>query len=178
MKPLDVYLANENNPKSEMFPYCKFLRRKAKGRILEIGVDTGISTAAFLLGVEERGGHVYSVDVNAGCGKLYAGHPQWTFICSDSRDTEKIKGIVDEVDVLLIDGYHEHPIVDSDLNNYAPLVRSGGCIIMHDIRMQDVCEAYHKFIVEKEYVHFELSGLSESRDSNGMAWGLGIIYVR
>lgn len=162
-----------------MYPYLEFLRRKAKGTIVEIGVHEGVSTACFLLGLEGQKGHLYSIDIDPACGALYDGHPQWTFIHSDSQDAEHVKKIVEPpYDVLMIDGWHEHPVVDNDLKNYAPLVKKGGLILMHDIRMMDVCDAYHKFILSTRYEHFELTGYSEAPNSGAMAWGLGVVYVK
>lgn len=174
-----VYDENVLNPLDPMFPYVSFLRRKAKGVVLEIGVEKGISTAAFLMGIDDKGdaGHVYSVDIDVKCGELYR-HNKWTFIHSDSQNAELVKSLVPEkIDVLFIDGWHEHPIVDNDLKNYAPLVKSGGLILMHDIRMQDVMDAYHSFLYDVGYLHFELSGVSQSPHSGGMAWGMGVMYV-
>lgn len=178
MTPLQVYEENVRNPKCPTYPYLEFLRRKGKGNVLEIGVETGVSTACFICGVHEQGGHVWSVDINPSCWVPYSGDPRWTFIASDSQDVTHVKSKIPEVlDVLMIDGWHEHPVPGNDLKNYAPMVKSGGLIIMHDIRMQDVMDAYHQFLVETGYVHFELGGYSESPYSGAMAWGLGVIYV-
>lgn len=110
----------------------------AHGDILEIGVRTGISTAAFLVGIEEHGGHLYSCDINPDCAKVFAGHPQWTFIARDSRQVAALKTeIPAALDILFIDGDHTYEGAKADLENYGPLVRSGGRIILHD-----VCSGY------------------------------------
>ena len=90
MTPEYVFNSSVNDAKNEMFPYLHFLRRRGSGVVLEIGTDRGYSTAAFLLGVEKNGGHVYSVDIGAHCAKLYEGHPQWTFIQENSANVESI----------------------------------------------------------------------------------------
>jgi len=127
----DIYRKDQNQ---DMYDYSPFLRKNARGTILEIGVRGGVSTAAFLLGLEENGGHLFSVDINAECGQLYD-HPQWTFIHANSlTDKDRIGMEVNRrPDILFIDGDHRKASFLSDLNNYAPMVRKGGLILVHDI---------------------------------------------
>lgn len=180
MTPHVVFERHVSNPQCAMYPYLEFLLRKATGEILEIGVEEGVSTACFLKGLEGTSGHLYSVDINKKCGELYKDHPNWSFIFSDSQNVVVVKEalLATSLDVLMIDGWHEAPIVGKDLENYAPLVKKGGVILMHDIRMLDVMEAYHQFLVKTGYPHFELGGHSEAPNSGGMAWGLGVVYVQ
>ena len=104
------------------------------GNIFEIGVRTGISTASFLRGLEKNGGHLYSCDNNADCSTVFVGHKQWTFIHADSKNVSfVVTKIPAALDVLFIDGDHTYEGVKADLNNYAPLVKSGGRIILHDV---------------------------------------------
>jgi hypothetical protein len=167
------------DPVNNMHPYPPFLRFRARGIILEIGVEKGISTASFLLGLEKNGGHLYSVDVLDFSDIL--SHPQWTFIHSDSRNIGKVMSIVPQpIDILFVDGCHVHPGVDTDLYGYAPFVRKGGMILIHDIYTpfdvtperrlgwgtEDVAEAYHRFCFDTGYTHFELPG----------QFGMGVIY--
>src|SRR5678810_372588 len=58
----------------------------AHGNVLELGTRGGVSTVALLAGVELRGGHVWSVDIED-CSGVLPPHPQWTFVQGDSRDT-------------------------------------------------------------------------------------------
>lgn len=127
----------DNDVHHDIDMHADFLTEVAKGDILEIGVRTGISTAAFLRGLEKNGGHLYSLDTNSDCGKVFAGHPQWTFIHGDSRDASVIGRMLCPFDILFIDGDHTYEGVKADLANYAPLVKSGGRIILHD-----VCSGY------------------------------------
>jgi predicted O-methyltransferase YrrM len=118
--------------------HAEWLSEVAKGDIFEIGVRTGVSTAAFLVGLEKNGGHLYSADINPDCAKIFAGHPQWTFMFRDSRQATEMKAALPaQLDVLFIDGDHTYEGVKADLANYAPMVKSGGRIILHD-----VCSAY------------------------------------
>lgn len=134
MTPQEIWDHYRKDPMQDMFDYSPYLRSIAKGTILEIGTRGGVSTAAFLLGVEKNGGHVFSVDVNPDCEDIYD-HPQWTFIHAHSvDDANKIGEIVEgEIDVLLIDGDHSYDTVMSDLKNFVPLVKHEGLILMHDV---------------------------------------------
>ena len=116
----------------DMRDFVVWLREHARGNVMEIGVRDGASTSAFLSGVEEHGGHVYSIDVEP-CGNLFAGHPQWTFIQANSTDLQAvIRQIPYQIDLLLIDGDHSRAGVLADFE-YARQVRAGGLILFHDI---------------------------------------------
>ena len=122
-------LASESG---DMKDFVRWMRDHAKGNILEIGVRDGASTSAFLAGVQEHGGHVYSIDVEP-CGNLFAGHPQWSFLQANSTDLQKvIQFIPYQLDVLLIDGDHSRAGVLNDFE-YARQVRAGGLVLFHDI---------------------------------------------
>lgn len=181
--PKAVYNRWVGDPSGDMYEFIQFLRHRAKGNILEIGVRDGVSTASFLLGLEKNGGHLWSLDIDAKCGELF-NHPQWTFIHSDStkEDLERDKQIITPLDILFIDGDHTHPAVDHDLNHWSKLVRKGGMILVHDIvpppnvtpkmiaegwGTEDVRDAYHAFIIKTGATHFELPG----------KFGMGVIYV-
>lgn len=133
-----------DDPFGDMIEYVPFLTEQSRGkRVLEIGVRSGVSTAAFLNGASAASGHVYSVDRHEGCGRLFSWSPFWTFIHADSQlDVKLIKQAVGEpVDLLLIDGSHDYVNVRSDLMNYVPLVRQGGLLLMHDVNLSEVALA-------------------------------------
>jgi predicted O-methyltransferase YrrM len=122
----------------DMRDFVAWMREHARGNVMEIGVRDGASTSAFLLGVEEHGGHLYSVDVDPRCSLLFEGHPQWTFIHANSTDRKTVFAKIPyELDVLLIDGDHSKAGVLADLE-YARLVRPGGMILFHDIAPEKV----------------------------------------
>ena len=144
--PRDV-LANDVHHDIDM--HVPWLQSIAKGNILEIGVRTGISTAAFLVGLEYNGGHLYSVDIEEACGKVVES-TNWTFIHDSSRNADAIKSKIPQVlDILFVDGDHTYEGTRDDFTNYAPLVRSGGLIICHD-----VCSGYDPGVQQAFYEFF------------------------
>ncbi len=135
-KELRAKIANDVHHDIDM--HAPFLEESARGNILEIGVRTGISTAALLLGIENKGGHLFSVDINPDCISSIGSHPQWTFLAGDSKNVGwLLSKIPAKLDVLFIDGDHSYEGVKRDLDNYGHLVVSGGRIILHD-----VCSGY------------------------------------
>jgi len=105
----------------------------AKGNVLELGTRSGVSTAALLAGVERHGGTVVSIDIDPACAEVAKGHPQWSFICADSRDAslpEASGGGL--IDLLLIDTEHRLEITSAELELWEPHVKGGGYICLHD----------------------------------------------
>jgi predicted O-methyltransferase YrrM len=177
---------NPNNV-CDVSGHVGYLREVAKGNILEIGVRGGGSTSAFLCGLEEHGGHLFSVDIEPSCGAKFDGHPQWTFINLDSVSAESLVtdkilhhlGFADAnegmlkprvLDVLFIDGDHTFGAVLSDLTMYSPLVKKGGLILMHD-----VCEGTLAGVREAMDVFLKNTGWEH--EIHTQSHGLGIIKV-
>lgn len=162
MIPREVYERYQTEW-SDIQGHLPWLREHARGNVLEIGTRTGISTAALLLGVEEHGGHVWSIDVDS-CGHLYAGHPQWTFVQVDSKGWQFGAAL----DLLLIDGDHSLEGCLSDLQKYGPQARVIAC---HDSECPytwpGVRKAIEQFLEERPersvIWHYESYGLAEIR---------------
>jgi cephalosporin hydroxylase len=92
---------------SDVKDHLPLLYRYSRGHVLELGVRGGVSTAALLAGVEERGGHLWSIDIDPDCRNIWArGHPQWTFIHGNS--CEFVAGGPDSFEVLFIDTSHTY----------------------------------------------------------------------
>lgn len=110
------------------------LKAEAHGTVLELGTRKGLSTSALLCGVEEKGGQVWSVDINPECAEVFAGHPQWHFIHADSTDECAIRraGLPLPLDVLFIDTAHTYRHTLKELMLWGPCVRAGGVILLHD----------------------------------------------
>lgn len=102
--------------------------------MLELGVRGGNSTAALLAGLEERGGRLWSVDVDPECRNVFRGHPQWRFVLADSRDVPEVvaAGLPAQLDVLFIDTIHTYEQVRDELAVWGERVRKGGVILFHD----------------------------------------------
>jgi predicted O-methyltransferase YrrM len=155
---------------SDIRRHLPVLRERASGNVLELGTRNGVSTVALLAGVEENGGHVWSVDVND-CAALFAWHPRWTFIRADSCDVGAItaSGVPDDLDLLFLDTLHHYEQVKQELDTWGNAVVPGGSILVHDTELypQGAGQAVQDWTVERGYVATFRSG------SNG----LGIIEV-
>lgn len=145
------------------------LRQEARGTVLELGVRGGSSTVALLAGLEERGGMLWSVDVDPASAAVFPNHPRWCFVLGDSRDERLVvdAGLPDELDVLFIDTIHTEEQVRDELAVWGHRVGEGGVILFHDT---DSYPAIRKAISEwckSRSVPFEFIGRSN---------GLGIAY--
>lgn len=148
--------------------HLPLFRAVAQGNVVEIGTDVGNSTLAFLLGVEEKGGHVYSIDIRWECKSAHRGDPNWTFIHGDSRkDAFAILAkLPRECEVLYVDGDHTYEGAKFDLEIYGKLVLPGGYILVHDVLHPDypgVRRAFEEYPGDKHI--------------NEGSWGLGVIRV-
>ena len=113
---------------SDIKEHLPRLREVARGQVLEIGTRDGVSTGALLAGVEEHGGHVTSLDI-VDCSRLFAGHPQWTFVRADSKLFPPMG-----VELLFIDGDHSFRGVLGDLERFAPHAQH---VLLHDTDAAD-----------------------------------------
>jgi hypothetical protein len=140
----------------DMLDHLPTLREMAKGEVLEIGVHQGVSTSALLLGIEEKGGHLTSVDIREQCGEVFKGHPCWTFLHGDSYSCIPDKNW----DLVFIDGSHEYEMVKADMRH----VKSIG--LLHDLisGFPGVKQAFNEWPGKKEI-------LSEK------SYGLGLIHA-
>lgn len=102
-------------------------------QVLELGVRSGNSTAAFLAAADEWGGRVVSVDIVTpkvpaefwNCGL-------WRFVRADDL------GFVqdDPVDVLFIDTSHHYQHTLDELHRFHVMVTVDGCIVLHDTELR------------------------------------------
>lgn len=130
--------------------HLQFIYLQARGNILELGVREGISTSAFLYGVEQNGGHVWSVDLNEKCAEVFRDHKQWTFIHGNSLDVEKLEheGVPKELDLLFCDTTHTLEQVNLELKTWGPRVTKDGLILVNNMndypQVKEACETYAK----------------------------------
>jgi predicted O-methyltransferase YrrM len=148
--PENIYARESNDSRCDIRGHLPTLRAEARGNVLEIGVRGGASTSAFILGVQDHSGHVYSIDINAACGTdLFCDcDSEWTFIHGHSlHDAGRIlRSIPICLDVLFIDGDHSYAAVNSDLATYGPRVKRGGVILLHDYELPGA--GVHKAVLE------------------------------
>jgi predicted O-methyltransferase YrrM len=148
--------------------HLPLFRSVAHGNVVEIGTDVGHSTLAFLLGVQEKGGHVYSIDIRWECKKSHLGNPNWTFIHGDSlKQYHAIRAQLPlQYDVLYVDGDHTYEGAQNDIQSYGQFVRPGGYILVHDVLHPDYPGVQRAFR--------EASG---DKHVNTGSWGLGVIKI-
>ena len=134
---------------SDIQNHLSLLFKNSHGDCLEIGTRRGVSTAAILAGVEQKGGHLWSVDIND-C-RIFEGHKDWTFIQADSlKQVEKINASVPaKLDVLFVDGDHSFEGALSDLDHFGTRAKK---IFVHDTDAPDfpgVRDAVLKFCASR-----------------------------
>lgn len=102
-------------------------------RVLELGVNTGVSTSAWLHALEKTGGYLVSMDIAEPRIRpeirFLWGEQIW--ICYVHDDLQFDPGL-DSVDILFIDTSHTYRQTLAELQKFGPLVRKGGCIVLHD----------------------------------------------
>lgn len=116
--------------------------------VIELGVRYGLSTIAWLYGLEHTGGHLWSVDcswpVVAPNAYLNLLDPQgplgvcenWTFILGYDTWAATLAALPDQCDILFIDTNHVYEETLVELELYYPRVKSGGRIYLHDTAIE------------------------------------------
>lgn len=179
--------------RSEVVALGKMLEARAPARSLEIGTNYG-GTLLLLCNLSAPGATIISVDLPS--GRFGGGYPrrkiplfrkfpkpgqQLHLIRADSHLQETKERILrilegESLDYLFLDGDHTYEGVRRDFEMYAPLVRSGGLIALHDIAAHhrdgecQVDKFWNK--VKNEYRHQEI--VEDPRQ--GWA-GLGMLFV-
>ena len=116
-------------------PYLRdvVIERNAQ-HVIELGTRTGVSTVAFLAGLESTGGRLTSIDIEP--GPDLGEQPQWTFIQSDDLDPRLI-GRLDPADIVFIDTSHHYNHTAAELRIYSQLIRRPGLILCHDVELRN-----------------------------------------
>jgi SAM-dependent methyltransferase len=115
---------------------------RARGsRVIELGVRTGNSTAAFLAAAEAVGGHVWSVDRHwPSVPEWWSRSTRWTCVVGD--DLEVADRLPSDVDVIFLDTSHEYDVTRRELSAYLPKVRPGGVMLCHDTDVEQPEEVH------------------------------------
>lgn len=105
--------------------------------VIELGVNTGESTVAFLEAVEVTNGQLYSVDIQLlpatkAMLESYGLTKRWNFTLQD--DLEYVKGWPAEkkADLIFIDTSHAFDHTTKEIAAYEPILRPGGTMVFHD----------------------------------------------
>lgn len=124
-------------------------------KVIELGVRYGVSTIAWMYGLQTTEGHLWSVDCSfpvpanphstVGCDNVNLLDPQgllgvndqWSFLLGYDTWPETLNMLPKkDVDIIFIDTNHvyEETLVELDL--YYPRVRKGGRIYLHDTAIE------------------------------------------
>lgn len=148
-------------------------------KVIELGVRSGNSTAAFLTAATEHNGHVWSVDIAwPHVPKEWTGLEQWTFLLGD--DLLLADQLPNDVDIVFIDTAHTYELTVAELETYAPKLRPGGRFLLHDTELEhpDASPASDPpFPVAKAIQHW-----TASREDVNVEWvpgcyGLAVITI-
>lgn len=83
-----------------------------------------------------------------------------------------------EINFLFIDGCHTYDVVKHDIEMYAPLVKTGGVIALHDITMEESTKHPGQPAVLKLWREIQSAGyLTQELRINKNTCGIGVIYV-
>jgi predicted O-methyltransferase YrrM len=179
--------------KSEIAELLTLVQKMRPETVLEIGTASG-GTLFLFSRVAAPNASMVSIDLPGGIHG--GGYPWWKTILYksfasgkqeiilkrvDSHSEATLKDVKEilggkMVDFLFIDGDHTYDGVRKDFENYAPLVRKGGLIALHDI-VSDLdklgCKVYQYWDqIKPMYRHTEIMA------KDGLVkFGIGVIFV-
>jgi predicted O-methyltransferase YrrM len=144
-------------------------------RVLELGVRSGNSTAAFLAAAEKAGGHVWSVDIAPPAVPAeWAQSGLWTFILGDDMIVSPDQR---EFDILFIDSSHRAKHTLDELQRYMPMVVPAGRVFLHDTRLDRVHDDGTEYPVKTALDAF-CAETSLTWTDHEAQYGLGEIVIR
>jgi predicted O-methyltransferase YrrM len=128
---------------SEIRDFLGLLADDPPGAILEIGTAQG-GTLFLLSRIARDNATLVSIDLPADTQRaqvnrsLGRARQRVVFLAADSHRSETHAEVVEvlggkQLDLLFIDGDHTRAGVEADFRMYAPLVRKGGLVALHDI---------------------------------------------
>ena len=167
--PSDIYL--------HLPRFVDMVKQSGAKTVIELGTRTGVSTIAWLYALEQTGGHLWSVDIDA--KPPIGDYPHWTFIQGDDCKPEVQIQLPHQADIVFIDTSHHYEHTLRELRGYRSFVKKGGLMVLHDTELPvpegapasdpvyPVKRAVEQFISE---TGFRWLNIPE-------CWGLGIIEV-
>jgi Methyltransferase domain len=148
-------------------------------RLLEIGVGEGGTLWAWAqLGIPQ----VLAVTEPVP-GPEWVHHHGADLLFADSHTPEARQWVTERLgkhwlDVLFIDGDHSYEGVRADWEDYSPLVRPAGLVIIHDIRfMDEVCAWWREFKASPQPPGRVLAEIYAGGDGLPAAPGAGFITI-
>lgn len=145
-------------------------------KVIELGVRSGVSTIAWLVGLDKTGGELWSVDMS-GAPDIEA--DRWTFLRGHDLDPIVLAELPNQADIVFIDTSHHYNDTLRELETYLPRVRPGGRIVLHDTELEvpeDSPAGDPPFPVKAAVQYFcELHDLEWSNATN--CWGLATVVV-
>lgn len=100
--------------------------------VIELGSRTGVSTVAWLYGLQSTGGRLTSVDLD--CAPEIGVWPEWCHVQGNDLDPDVVSALA-PADIVFIDTSHHYLQTVRELNTYRWLVKPGGIIVCHDIEL-------------------------------------------
>ncbi len=122
---------------SDIVDHLPRLRDEASGGklIIELGVRSGNSTAAFLAAINMDGGHLWSVDIHQPhVPAEWFALDYWSVLVGDDLEIAHLLPPV--VDVLFIDTSHAYHQTKAELLAYVGKVKPGGVVLLHDTELE------------------------------------------
>ena len=149
----------------------------AADRVIELGVRGCVSTIAWLYAMEMTDGHLWSVDIEPPL-RWFGVQQRWTFVLGDDMSDDVKARMPEPVEILFIDTSHAYQHTLNELQQYGPLVRPGGLILLHDTEVQwpELVNDGVAYPV-KQAVHDYCRDLNLSWENRPNCNGLGIIRV-
>lgn len=149
---IDKRLLEQKNYPRAMRSYVmmlyEFVLELKPEKVLEIGVHVGQSTKTILMALEKnKKGTLVSIDrkrrspLSPGYLDLASRFHLIRGSSHDERVFEVVKNILKDnelYNILFIDGDHSYDGVKQDWENYTPMVKPGGLIILHDVTNRNV----------------------------------------
>ena len=110
----------------------KKIKHIDKIKILELGVQKGVSTKKFIELCEKNNGFLTSVDIND-CSDVISSE-KWKFIHSSDDNFEKVDRFINkDLDLIFIDSLHEPNHVEKVFYHYYNFLKKKGICIIDDI---------------------------------------------
>tara|TARA_B100000787_G_scaffold138126_1_gene106968 strand:- start:338 stop:958 length:621 start_codon:yes stop_codon:yes gene_type:complete len=121
-------------------------------KILELGVQNGLSTKRFIEVCENNNGSLTSVDIDD-CSNVVKSD-RWKFIHSSDDDFEKIDKIIPaSLDFIFIDSLHEPNHVEKVFYHYYSFLKKNGICIIDDVSWLPYAKDQHRDNEFSEYIN-------------------------